>query len=542
MRKCLLLLFLGLATNSGQDPAFLRKSHPNTHSETGKEVCSATAKVIKVPQEFLTIEDALYRNQVPSADRNASPAPIPGLRIEVAYKDGGYLFKGGLVIDRQCTDIIGIADGDKKPIVRRDEFGKHEQAVIQISASNVRLKGFEITGNYATSPESLPSAVLVLIRKNEKHLAYANIFIEDNDIHSLGHRYPAASRCWTGGIRNLEPQGDYICGSAYGIEIRSDARQITGIMIRGNKVHHLHLGKSEAVTIQNNVSNFSIVENEIYDVDNIAIDIIQHKPFGPTKGQVLLNRVYKSTAKDNPGQLKAYPSIAGIYVDGGSGLDLNGSAILIEKNVVYDYGFGIQVGTETSGEKVQNVIVRNNLIIRNWIVGIGVGKNDQRQKSYVENCVVSNNTLYQNNSRNEGTDSGELRLVKHNKTEQPLKNIYYVNNLIATSGTGRCLLYAKVPTQSKNYNLAFTNNLFVGNSSKFWDCDERMDFQQFNLIAWINLQNNQFTSDTPFEKELPADPDLIILAIRNGTIQGFFNPKAFAVGRGIDWGNSLSQD
>jgi hypothetical protein len=537
MRKSLLLIVFSLMAVGFQRSPALRTAHSNKYRQTVRDVCSSTTKVVKVPSEGLTtIDEALSQNNLPPADPKASPEPpAPRLKIEVAYTDGGYLLRDGLTVERPCTDIIGIADGDNKPILRREEFGKYEQPIVKIAASNVRLKGFEIKGNYTTRADSIPSGVLVLIRNEEKHLAYTNIFIEENDIHGIGQQYLKGSKCWTKGIENRKPKGKYICGSGYGIEIRSDARQITDVMIRGNKIHDLHLGKSEAVTIQNNVSDFLIVENEIYDVDNIAIDIIQHKPFGPTKGQVISNRVYQSTARDNPGQLKAYPSIAGIYVDGGSGMDLNGGAILIEKNVVYDYGFGIQVGTETSGEKVENVIVRNNLVFRNWVVGIGVGKDDDDQKSYVENCVVRNNTLYQNDTRNDGTDFGELRLVKHKDTEQPFKNIHYENNLIASLGSNRCLLYAQVQPQKKEFGLTFADNLFMGNASRFWDCDEKMDFQQFNSMEWLNLQNNQFKLNSPFETELPADPNLIVNAIRDGTIKVFFEPRGFAKGRGIKW-------
>ena len=49
-------------------------------------------------------------------------------------------------------------------------------------------------------------------------------------------------------------------------------------------------------------------------------------------------------------------------IDGGRGLDLQEGALRVEGNIVYDYGFGIEIGTEKSGEKVDNV-VQSNLIL-----------------------------------------------------------------------------------------------------------------------------------------------------------------------------------
>jgi len=304
--------------------------------------------------------------------------------------------------------------------------------------------------------------------------------------------------------------------------------------VRGNKIHDLHLEQSEALTISNNIYDFVVEDNEIYDVDNIGIDIAgfqDHTKFAATKGKVISNRVYKSNSMSNPGQLKSPRWIAGIYIDGGRGLDLTGDAILIERNVVYDYGFGIEIGSEKSGKKVENIIVRDNLIFGNWLVGISVGHDSDDQQSYVESCLVSNNTLYEN-KLDTGEDAGELRITKNKGIDKPLRNIRYENNLIATSRSGRCLIYADIKPKLKKYDLTLASNLFIGVNSKFWNCEK--DFQQFSSMTEITLQNNEMKSEFPFESELPAGSELVE-AIKNRNIQNFFKPKPFAAGKGITW-------
>jgi hypothetical protein len=537
MRTLFSLFLLGFAVTSCQNAVTPPLVGPDSNEKTNNIVCSSAQKVVRVPQEFQTIEEALSANRMPETSKatpvpnsNPSATPTSRLVIQVAYKAGGYLLKDGLIVDTPCTDLIGISENGQKPILRREEFGEYEQPVVKIAASNVLLKGFEIKGKYTSNVRSGPSGVLILIREDETNVpGYSTISIEENDINNIGFQYPAdQNKCWE--------SGSYVCGGGHGIEIKSNSSNpIANVIVRGNKIHDLHLGQSEALTISNNVNDFAVTDNEIYDVDNIGIDIAgfqDGKRLAATKGKVISNRIYKSNAKDNPGQLKTYPWIAGIYIDGGRGLDLGEGALRVERNVVYDYGFGIEIGTEKSGEKVDNVVVEQNLIFKNWIVGIGVGHNDSNQKSYVENCILRNNTLYQNHRS--GDDAGELRLTKHEEATQPLKNIRYENNLIADLGRGRCLVYADVQPELEKFDLTFTNNLFVGTASKFWKC-ATMDFQQFNSLTSINLQSNEFQSDYPFEKELPTDPTVIIQVIRAGTIKDFFKPKPFAAGRGISW-------
>jgi|SRR5215213_8013290 len=94
MRQLFSFFLLGLAVTSCQNDV----THPvvaNSNEKTN--ICSSTSKVIRVPQEFQTIEEALA----------ATAPPTTRLVIQVSYKTGGYLLKDGLTVDRPCTDLIG---------------------------------------------------------------------------------------------------------------------------------------------------------------------------------------------------------------------------------------------------------------------------------------------------------------------------------------------------------------------------------------------------------------------------------------------------
>src|SRR5262249_15224334 len=113
------------------------------------------------------------------------------------------------------------------------------------------------------------------------------------------------------------------------------------------------------------------------------------------------NTVWNCTSTANPAYRNT-PGAGGIYVDGGT-------RILIERNISYGNDIGLEIASEHLGKASDFVVARNNLIYRNKVGGIFMGGYDiKRGRS--ENNTVRNNTLWQNDTLNDG--NGEI-LFQH---------------------------------------------------------------------------------------------------------------------------------
>lgn len=136
------------------------------------------------------------------------------------------------------------------------------------------------------------------------------------------------------------------------------------------------------------------------------------------------NIVYNIDTSANP----AYggeQSAAGIYVDGGA-------RITIEQNKVVQSNFGIELASEHSGRATSEIVVRNNLLYRNQIAGLAMGGYDTNRGS-TEDCVIVNNTFFENDSHQSG--SGELHVQFDTRNKVIRNNIFYANaqNLFITN-------------------------------------------------------------------------------------------------------------
>jgi Right handed beta helix region len=246
------------------------------------------------------------------------------------------------------------------------------------NVSFVRVQAFEIR-NYRTSDyRSVPAGIRVFgggshieILHNEVH------HIEQNSTHRL--------RPGSG-------------ANGFGIAVYgTDATTpISGLVIDGNDVHHLKTGSSESLVVNGNVAGFRITKNSVHDNNNIGIDVIGFEHTAPDPavdrarhGVVSENSVYSITAKGNPGYGEG-PDSDGIYVDGGT-------RILIERNIVHDVDFGIELASEHFGGSTSHIIARNNLIYFCHAPGFSIGGYDLKRGT-TEDAIMVNNTLYKNDT------------------------------------------------------------------------------------------------------------------------------------------------
>ena len=181
--------------------------------------------------------------------------------------------------------------------------------------------------------------------------------------------------------------------AVYGTDAKTP---ITDLIIDGNEVHHLKTGSSESLVVNGNVTNFRITHNIVHDNNNIGIDVIGFERTAPDPavdqardGVVSENLVYNITSRGNP----AYghdQSSDGIYVDGGT-------RVLIERNVIHDVDFGIELASEHKNRATSYITARNNLIYHCNTAGMSIGGYDP-ERGHTDHCTVVNNTLYDNDT------------------------------------------------------------------------------------------------------------------------------------------------
>ena len=72
-----------------------------------------------------------------------------------------------------------------------------------------------------------------------------------------------------------------------------------------------------------------------------------------------------------------------------------GGRIVIERNIVHHSNLGVELASEHAGKNTSYITLRNNFFYNNTQAGIAIGGYDKRRGS-TENCVIVNNTLYNN--------------------------------------------------------------------------------------------------------------------------------------------------
>lgn len=265
----------------------------------------------------------------------------------------------------------------------------------------VAIQGF-VVRNYKTATLTrVPAGIFI---RGASH----HIRIRNNKIHHIEHNGTIAHDV-----------------DAHGIAVYGDnaAAAIHHMLIQGNELYALKLGSSESLVVNGNVNGFQIIANKVHDNNNIGIDAIGFEGVSSDpatdqarNGLIAQNWVYNINSYGNP----AYGtdrSAGGIYVDGGRN-------IIIERNRVHHNNIGIELASEHKGKSTRNVIVRNNFVYLNDIVGITLGGYDKLRGS-TENCAIVNNTLLRNDRLQWG--NGELLLQFDTRNNVIKNNIFQAN-------------------------------------------------------------------------------------------------------------------
>ncbi|MCP4150641.1 MAG: hypothetical protein GY757_23040 [bacterium] len=256
----------------------------------------------------------------------------------------------------------------------------------------IKITGFEIRNNLGVSDGSG-----IRVEGYGAHLEF-----RDCEIHT---------------IRGSDAMGITVYGTS--------ATAISDLVIDGNEIYNCDPAHSEALTLNGNVNGFSVTNNIVHDVNNIAIDFIGGESWTGNHG-VARNGVCSDNTVYNARSSYGGGYAGGIYVDGGQD-------IVIERNRVYSCDMGIEVGAENSGVNSTGITVRSNLIYNNDKVGIVFGGYES-SAGRVNNCSFYNNTLYKNDTLQDG--NGEL-WIQYGSNNTIKNNICYCGsqNLLLVSAT-----------------------------------------------------------------------------------------------------------
>jgi parallel beta-helix repeat protein len=299
--------------------------------------------------------------------------------------------------------------------------------------SYIKIVGLELRNFAASSTSQVPVGVWITGASN-------NIQILSNHIHDIAN---------TAQSTNANALGLAAYGS-------NPTTAISNLTIDGNELDHLTLGSSESLAIDGNVQNWSVTNNVVHDNNNIGIDAIGFEGVSSSTatdqardGVISGNTVYNISSYGNPAYGNSY-SADGIYCDGCT-------RVTIERNVVHDNDYGVEVASEHANELSSYTTVRSNLIYANNVSGLTIGGYDPTRGG-TDHCNFVNNSFYNNDTQNTG--SGEFQIQNFSTNNVFKNNILYAgaqNQFI--TGT------ASSSDVDADYNLYFSSG---GASASTW--------------------------------------------------------------------------
>lgn len=189
---------------------------------------------------------------------------------------------------------------------------------------------------------------------------------------------------------------------------------VSNVIIANCSMHDNVTGWAETLSVAGNCEYVYVLENNVSNNTNIGIDFYGNAKYCLTPS---LDQPRYCVASGNyvSNSTCGYADCAGLYVDGARD-------IILQYNTITESIYGIEVGSEElqADFPVENIIVRNNLILNNLKVGIRVGGYEAKddKTGIVYNVTFANNTLINNGY--------EIIIAK-------VDGIKFVNNLIKTT-------------------------------------------------------------------------------------------------------------
>jgi hypothetical protein len=337
------------------------------------------------------------------------------------------------------------------------------------NASYVIFEGFELR-NYTTAKITQVPLGIYLTGGG------TNVQIVNNHIHNITTTAPTTpAQCGS----------DAFGFAAYGT---AGATPIANLVVSGNEVNANKTGCSETVTLNGNVTGFTVSGNLVHNNNNIGMDAIgfEHVSSNPATDQARMgtfrgNTVFAITSYGNPDYGAQYSS-DGIYVDGGTN-------IVIEQNLIHHVDLGIELASEMKGHVTSNVIARNNVIFSDNSNGISIGGYGANRGG-TQNCRVVNNTLFADDTKNTG--SGEFQIQFNASANLFANNIAYATRQgILLNGFTK----NTAPPATLNNNLYFSplgtaNSQWVSNGHTYTGF---ASYQTTGLDAASHFANPAFT-------------------------------------------------
>ena len=310
-----------------------------------------------------------------------------------------------------------------------------------VSRSYITVNGFEIR-NYTTKSASVTPAGIWVTGSG------SGVQLLNNLVHNIT----------TTSEKN---------GNAFGIAVYgTSSTPITNLTISGNQVYSLKTGQSESMNVDGNVTYFSITNNIVHDNDNIGIDAIGFEGVGPTGydqakyGVISGNTVYKISGINNAGEGNSYDA-DGLYCDGCA-------YVIFERNTIHNCDLNMEAASEHKGHNSSYVTIRNNLFYDANTVGVSIGGYSNTVGGS-DHVVIVNNTLYNNNTQNQGA---EFQIQYHSGSASG--NIF--ENNIVYAGTQNVWIYSFVkstssypaPPATLNWNVYYSTAGYVEGTSITW--------------------------------------------------------------------------